>query len=136
MELIQLTKTCFKSSILIPSILKSLKIDDSFLVGKFVIDGFSTHYWLDILFNLLATDKKNHIGSFYVELILPNEKWLISCSYNTNKTMICNHLDVLSTNLDVHSTSQEKLFILGDFNVGIDTECTRKPSAISNILQA
>lgn len=85
--------------------MKSLKIDDSSLVGKFILDGFSTHYWLDIPFNLLATDKKNHIGSFYVELILPNEKWLISCSYNTNKTMICNHLDVLSTYLDMHSTS-------------------------------
>ena len=87
------------------------KIDNSFPVGNFVIDGFSTPYRLDchsngggimlyvredIPSNLLATDKKSHIESFYVELNLRNEKWLITCSYNSNKTMICNHLDVLS----------------------------------------
>ena len=91
------------------------KIDDSFPVGNFVIDGFSTPYWLDrdsngggimlyvredISSNLLATDEKNHIESFYVELNLRNEKWLINCSYNPNKAMACNHLDALSTYLD------------------------------------
>ena len=109
------------------------KIDDSFPVGNFVIDGFSTPYRLDresngggimlyvredIPSNLLATDEKNHIESFYVELNLRNEKWLINCSYNPNKTMICNHLDALSTYLDLHSTPYEKILILGDFNVG------------------
>ena len=42
-----------------------------------------------------------------------------SCSYNPNKTMICNHLDALSTYLDLHSTPYENILILGDFNVGI-----------------
>ena len=70
------------------------KIDDSFPVGNFLIDGFSTPYRLDresngggiILYvkedipsNLLAADEKNHIESFYVELNLRNEKWLINC---------------------------------------------------------
>ena len=65
------------------------KIDYSFLVGNFVIDGFSTPYRLDcdsnggdillyvredIPSNLLAMDEKNHIKSFYVELNLHNEK--------------------------------------------------------------
>ena len=36
--------------------------------------------------NLLATDEKNHIESFHVELNLHNEKWLINCSYNRNET--------------------------------------------------
>ena len=39
----------------------------------------------DISSILLATDEANHIESFYVELNLPNEKWLINCSYNPNK---------------------------------------------------
>ena len=79
------------------------KIDDSFLVGNFIIEGFSTPYRLDcdsngggiVLYlredipsNLLATDEKNHIESFYVELNLRSEKWLISYSYNPNETMI------------------------------------------------
>ena len=65
------------------------KIDNSFPFGNFVIDGFSTPYQLDhdsngggimlyvredIPSNFLATDKKNHIESFYVELNLRNEK--------------------------------------------------------------
>ena len=71
------------------------KIDDSFPVANFVIHAFSTPYPLDhnsngggimlyvredIPSNLLATDKKNHIESFYVKLNLRNEKWLINCS--------------------------------------------------------
>ena len=105
------------------------KIDDSFPVGNFVIDGFSTPYQLDrdsngggimlyvredIPSNLLATHEKNHIKSFYVELNLRNEKWLINCSYKPNKFMICNYLDALSTYLDLHSTTYEKILILGD----------------------
>ena len=104
-------------------IVSETKIDYSFPVGNFVIDGFSTPYRLDrdsngggvmlyvredIPSNLLATDEKNHIESFYVELNLRNKKWLINCSYNPNKTMICNHLDALSTYLDLHSTTMIK----------------------------
>ena len=64
-------------------------------------------------------NEKIHIDSFYVELNLPNEKWLINCSYNPNKTIICNYLDVLITYLDLDSTTYKKNVILGDFNVGI-----------------
>ena len=96
------------------------KIDDRFPVGNFVIDGFGTPYQLDrnsngggimlyvredIRSKLLATDEKNHIHSFYVELNLSNEKWLMNCSYTPNKTMIYYHLDALSTSLDLHSTT-------------------------------
>ena len=113
------------------------KIDDTFPVGNSVVDGFSTPYWLDrdsdgggimlyvredIPSNLLATDEKNHIESFYAELNLSNEKWLINCSYNPNKSMTGNHLDALGTYLDLHSTTYEKFLILGDFNVGIEEQ--------------
>ena len=36
--------------------------------------------------------------------------------------MICNNIDVLSTYLDLHSTTYEKVLILGDFNVGIEEQ--------------
>ena len=98
-------------------------IDNSFPVANFVIDGLSTPYRLDlnsngggimlyvredIPSNLLATDEKNHIEIFYVELNLRNEKWLINCSYNPNKTMICNNLDELITYWDLHFTTYKK----------------------------
>ena len=63
------------------------KIYYNFKVGNFVIDGFSTPYWLDRHSNgggiilyvrenifMLATDEKNYIESFYVELNLRNKK--------------------------------------------------------------
>ena len=99
------------------------KIDYTFPVGNFVIDGLSTPYQLDrdsngggimlyvkedFLLTCLPRMKKSHIESFYVELNLRNEKWLINCSYNPNKSMIGNHLDALSTYLDLHSTTYEK----------------------------
>ena len=67
------------------------KIDDSFPVGQFLIEGFCTPYRLDrnlkgggillyvreeIPSNLLKIDI-NPIESFYVELNLRNNKWLI-----------------------------------------------------------
>ena len=57
------------------------KIDDSFPVGNFIIEGFSTPYRLDydsngggimlyisedISSNLLATEEKNHVEGFCV----------------------------------------------------------------------
>ena len=61
----------------------------------------------DIPSNLLATNEKNHVDSFYVKLNLCNEKWLVNCLYNPNKTMIFNHLDALRSYLDLHSTTYE-----------------------------
>ena len=36
--------------------------------------------------------------------------------------MIWNHLDALSTYLDLYSTTYEKILILGDFNVGTEKQ--------------
>ena len=58
-------------------------------------------------------DKKNYLDSFYVEPNLRNKKWLINCSYNPLKTLICNHLNALSTYLDLHSTTSEENFDFG-----------------------
>ena len=76
------------------------KIDDSFPVGQFIIDGFSPPYRLhrnchggglmlfvrkDIPSNLLVIEKEP-IESFLIEINLRNSKLLINCSYNPHKT--------------------------------------------------
>ena len=109
------------------------KIDDSFLIGNFLINGFNPPYRLDrdskgggimlyirqdIPSNLLTTDKEP-IESLYVELHLWNKKYLINCCYHLHKTMIKNHLATLSNFLDLHSSKYEKMLIFGDFNVRI-----------------
>ena len=110
------------------------KIDDSFPVGQFIIDGFSPPYRLDpnchggglLLFvrkdissNLLVIEKKA-IESFFIEINLRNSKWLINCSYNPHKNNTATHLDRLSESLDTFSSDYEKFMILEDFNVEIN----------------
>ena len=56
--------------------------------------------------------------------------------YNPNKTMICNHLDALSTYLNQHSTTYEQILILSNFNVGINnynlTSLIKQPMCYKN----
>ena len=107
------------------------KIDDSFPIGNFLINGFSTPYRLDrnsnggglMLFvregipsNLVEAEAKP-IEGFDIELNLRNDKWLLSCSYNPHKNNIGNHLKAFSDFLDSHSSTYEKVLILGAFNV-------------------
>ena len=105
------------------------KIDDSFSIGNFLKDGFSTPYRLDANFNrsglmlsvredipsTLAEAETRPVEGFYIELNLRNDKWLLNCSYNPHKNNIGNHLKMLSYFLDSHSSTNEKVLILGDF---------------------
>ena len=61
----------------------------------------------DIPSNLITVDI-NPIESFYVELKLRNNKWLINWSYSPHKSLIGNHLDAVSKTLDVHSSTYNK----------------------------
>ena len=56
--------------------------------------------------------------SFFVEINLRVKKWLVSCSYNPHKDNICNHLQMLSTSLDLY-LSQYDIIIVRDFNTEI-----------------
>ena len=110
------------------------KIDDSFPMANFLIDGFSQPYridrnssgvWImlyvrkDIPSNLLKVESLP-VEGFYVELKLRSENWLINCSYNPNRNAIGNHLEALSDFLDFHSSSYNNIIILGDFNVSVE----------------
>ena len=75
----------------------------------------------DIPSNLITVEI-NPIESFYVELNLCNNKWLINCSYNPHKSLIGNHLDPVSKTLDVHSSTYAKIILSGDFYTEIDEQ--------------
>ena len=87
-----------------------------------VIDGYSTPYRLDrnsngggillyirvdISSHLISTEKVP-VESFYTELDLRNEKYLIYCTCNSQETMINNPLATLERFLDLHSSKYEK----------------------------
>ena len=112
------------------------KIDDSFSIGNFLKDGFSTPYRLDANFNrsglmlsvredipsTLVEAETRPVEGFYIELNLRNDKWLLNCSYNPHKNNVENYLKMLSYFLDSHSSTNEKVLILGDFNVEADDQ--------------
>ena len=112
------------------------KFDDSFPIGNFLIDGFSTPYRLDrdsnggglmwfvredISSNLVEAEAKP-IEGFYVELNLRNNKWLLNRSYNPHRNNIGSNLKALSDFLDSQSSTSEKMLIWGDFNIEADDQ--------------
>ena len=78
------------------------KIDVSFPIGSFLINGFNTSYRLDqnsngrglMLFfrqeipSNLAETETNPIENFYIELNLRNGKWSLNCSFNPLKIIL------------------------------------------------
>ena len=91
------------------------KLDDTFPVGQFSIDGYSTSYRLDRTSHgggiLLYTREdlpskmlkfepvQNNFEGFFVEINLRKEKWLLSCSNNPNRKNIVNHVRILGQDL-------------------------------------
>ena len=73
----------------------------------------------DIPSKLLLTGKAP-IEGFYIEIKLRQKKWLICGSYNPHRTAIDGHMDSLSKNLPLNSSSYENYIVLGDFNVEVD----------------
>ena len=111
------------------------KIDASFPIGQFLLNGYRTPFRLDrkahgggiLLYvredipskHLLV--EENLIEGFFVEINLRNkEMWLLSCSYNPKKTFLSNRITELSKSLDLFTTKYERLLFLGDFNAGME----------------
>ena len=100
-------------------------------LGQFKIDSYITPFRLDrnnsgndimpfvregITAKLIGSEKPP-IEGFYVEMNLRKQKWLISCSYNPNKSMIGQYLEALSNKgMDLHSSTYANFIFLGDFN--------------------
>ena len=111
------------------------KIDASFPIGQFFLNGYSTPFRLDcnahgggtLLYvredipSKLLLVEENPIEGFFVEINLRNKKkWLISCSYNPPKNSLSYHIAALSKSLDLFTIKYERLLFLGDFNAGME----------------
>ena len=84
------------------------KIDESFPLGQFKVNGFNAPFRLDRNINgggimlfvrkdipaKLIASETPPVEGLYVEVKLRKQKWLISCSYNPNKSMICQQMEV------------------------------------------
>ena len=110
------------------------KLDESFPIGQFLIDGYSVPFRFDRNKNgggilLYVRDDipskilsmNSNIEGFFVEINLHNKKrWLLSCSYNPKISQISSHLSELSKNTDIYLTKYDQLLFIGDFNAGIE----------------
>ena len=116
-------------------LISETKLDDTFPLNKFILEGFTPPYRLDrtmhggglMLFvredipsKLLPNiNPSGNIENIFIEINLRSKKWLISGSYNANVGLIQNHIVNLSKNLDFYSPKYENFIVIGDFNVEI-----------------
>ena len=115
------------------------KIDEIFLVCQFEIYRFNTSFRVDrnqkgggmMLYfredlpaKLQSIDRTNE--NCFAELNLNRTKWLISYSYNPNKSNIYSHLESLSRNLDLFSSKYNNYLVVCDFNVSVEEASQHK----------
>ena len=111
-------------------LISETKVDPFFPSSQFVIEGFSSPYRLDrnssgggimlfvreeILSKLLSEYKPNNQNVF-TEINLRLKKWFLSCSSNPNITLLKNHIQNKSRDLDFYSSKYDIPIVLGDFN--------------------
>ena len=109
------------------------KLDDSFPVSQFEIDGFSKAFRLDqntngggiLLYirSYIVPSKLNNyifpndIEAFFIEINIKGNKWLIYCSYNPNRIFVSEHLDHIAKGIDTYSKKYEQILLMDDFNI-------------------
>ena len=89
-------------------LISETKIDESFPLSQFMIDGFSMPYRRDrnahgcgilVYFRNNITSKllkienlPSDIEAIFIEMNIKSKKWLLCCTHNPNKSLIENHL--------------------------------------------
>ena len=105
------------------------KLDHSFPTMQFHIEGYCLYrldrneygsgilvYVREDIPSKLIPMQSSSIEDFLIELNLRCKKWLLSCSYNSHRSLISEHLSIIGKNLDLLSAIYDKIFLMGDFN--------------------
>ena len=118
-------------------LISETKIDNTFPTSQFKIPGFSSPYRLDrsehgggillyvredIPSKQLPSQSFGEIECIIVEMNISKKKWLIYGTYNPNKSLISNHLSILSKTLDQYVPSYDNFILMGDFNSEVSEE--------------
>ena len=117
-------------------IISETKIDESFPLSQFSMDGFCTPFRLDrnsegggiliyINNNIPCKQLRNHdlptdIEGMFIEINLRKKKWLIFGGYNPHKEHIAYFLDKVGGSIDKYISIYDNLLLLGDFNTEIN----------------
>ena len=108
------------------------KIDESFPVSQFIIEGYSKPFRRDrnsndggilmyVRDDIPCKEIKTHklpddIEGMFIEINLRKKKWIIIGGYNHQKESICYFLTQISKELDKLLGNYDNILILGDFN--------------------
>ena len=114
------------------------KLDKSFPMGEFEIEGYSTPIRLDrnchgggiilyvrndIPYKELKSHKlPNSVEVMFTELIIRKIKWLLVVGYNNKKENIANFLSRLSKGIDKYLCNYENFLFLGDININMSED--------------
>ena len=113
------------------------KLDKSFPVLQFLLDGYKTPYRHDISDSsgglLLYVNKQlpsrqlhrcplaDDMQVIMVEVNLRKQKWLLLSIYRPPSQNVKYFLDNISTVIDFYSTTYENIIVIGDFNITPDS---------------
>ena len=109
------------------------KIDESFPLAQFLLNGFSRPYRLDHCANgggillyvrddisscsLTEYNLQDNTKCLFIKINTRKRKWLFCYSCNPNKNNISKHLHCLSKGLDTYISQYDNIMLLGDLNV-------------------
>ena len=112
--------------------LPETEFDDIFPKGPFLIKVFGDPFRIDrkangggIFFHVredipakLLSVETLPTKKFLLKLVY-GKKWFVSCSYNPNTNNISNHLQTISTSLDLYFSQYDNIIVVGDCNTEI-----------------
>ena len=129
-------------------VVSETKLDESFPLGQFEIDGFTTplrvdrnregggliiYIRSDIPCKTLKTQLPTNMEGIFIELNIRNKKWLMFCGYNPKKELISNYLNNVGIDIDNLLGNYDNMIIIGDFNSEMEEEKMKDFCEIYNL---
>ena len=97
-------------------LISETKIDDTFPMGQFTVEGYSTPIRLDMVVGLFFYLISHVWKGILVEITIRKTKWLILGGYNPIKDNVSYYLSHISKEMDKLLGNYGNILMLGDFN--------------------
>ena len=129
-------------------VVSETKIDESFPLNQFKIEGFSKPFRFNrtnkgggiiiyirsnIPSKIIKNNLPKNIEGLFVEINLHNKKWVIFGGYNPNKAIISDFLSHVGSSLDILIRNYDNFLLLGDFNSEMKDEKMKEFCNIYNL---